>query len=264
MSTLVCALSLLLLGAAPAEVSRGLLFEAAPGRLDARVGEWVTYQMDGGPQPGFLRLAAVAEQKDAQGRDAVWVELEFGQHPALKAPLAQFLLLVARDTGLRAEGVSRLFVTQGFEKLQEVDTAALPFFLGTPGKPPSRPALPPPSARLAVGQGSTVSRGAPTRLMTFAGTVTAEPLEVRHRQLVLKRYWVSRELPILHLAKIEFPPIRYSLEVRDYGLDARPRLVPPAPGDKKITLEPASRLPLHFQPMSHSDTDPGPPEDNRP
>ncbi|MFY0521803.1 hypothetical protein ACN28I_00820 [Archangium gephyra] len=256
MSTLVCALSLLLLGAAPAEVSRGLLFEAAPGRLDARVGEWVTYQMDGGPQPGFFRLAAVAEQKDAQGRDAVWVELEFGQHAELKAPLAQFLLLVARDTGLRAEGVSRLFVTQGFEKLQEVDTAALPFFLGTPG--------PPPSARLAVGQGSTVSRGAPTRLMTFAGTVTAEPLEVRYRQLVLKRYWVSRELPILHLAKIEFPPIRYSLEVRDYGLDARPRLVPPAPSDKKITLEPASSLPPHFQPMSHSDTDPGPQEDTRP
>jgi hypothetical protein len=94
--------------------------------------------------------------------------------------------------------------------------------------------------------------------------VTAEPLEVRHRQLVLKRYWVSRELPILHLAKIEFPPIRYSLEVRDYGLDARPRLVPPTPSDKKITLEPASSLPPPFQPMSRSDTDPSPPEDTRP
>jgi hypothetical protein len=255
MSTLVCALALVLLGAAPVEVSRGLLFEAAPERLDARVGEWVTYQMDGGPQPGFVRLAVVAEQKDARGREAVWVELEFGQHPELKAPLAQFLLLVARNTGLRAEGVSRLFVTQGFEKLQEVDTAALPFFLGPPGKQP---------ARLPVGQGSTVRRGPPTRLMTLAGTVTAEPLEVRHRQLVLKRYWVSRELPILRLAKLEFPPIRYSMEARDYGLDARPRLVPPAPSDQKITLEPASRLPPHFQPVSHSATDPGTPEDNRP
>jgi hypothetical protein len=263
MSTLVCALSLVLLGAAPMEVSRGLLFEAAPERLDARVGEWVTYQMDGGPQPGFLRLAVVAEQKDAQGRDAVWVELELGQHPALKAPLAQFLLLVARDTGLRTEGVSRLFVTQGFEKLQEVDTAALPFFLGTPGKQPPRPALPSPSARLPVGQGSTVRRGPPTRLMTFAGTVTAEPLEVRHRQLVLKRYWVSREIPILRLAKLEFPPIRYALEVRDHGLDARPRMVPPSPSDKKITLEPASHLPPHFQPVSQSGTAWGT-EDNRP
>jgi hypothetical protein len=254
MSALVCALSLALLGTAPVEVARGMLFEAAPERLDARVGEWVTYQLDGGPQQGFLRLAVVAEQKDPQGRDAVWVELELGQHSELKAPLAQFLLLVARDTGLRAEGVSRLFATQGFEKLQEVDTAALPFFLGTPGKQPSRPAPPPTS---------TVSRGPPTRLMTLAGTVTAEPLEVRHRQLVLKRYWVSREIPILRLARLEFPPIRYSLEVRDYGLDAQPRLVPPAPGDKKITLEPASRLPPHFQPMSQSGTAWGT-EDNRP
>ena len=255
MSTLVCALSLVLLGAAPMEVPRGMLLEAAPERLDARVGEWVTYQMDGGPQPGFLRLAVVAEQKDAQGRNAVWVELELGQHPAMKAPLAQFLLLVARDTGLRTEGVSRLFVTQGFEKLQEVDTAALPFFLGSP--------RPPPSARLPGGQDSTVRRGPPARLMTFSGTVTAEPLEVRHRQLVLKRYWVSREIPILRLAKLEFPPLRYSMEVRDHGVDARPRLVPPAPSDKKITLEPASHLPPHFQPVSQSGTAWGT-EDNQP
>ncbi|MCY1079653.1 hypothetical protein [Archangium lansingense] len=254
MSALVCALSLVLLGSAPVEVPRGMLFEAAPERLDARVGEWVTYQTEGGPQQGFLRLAVVAEQKDSQGRDAVWVELELGQHSELKAPLAQFLLLVARDTGLRAEGVSRLFVTQGFEKLQEVDTAALPFFLGTPGKQPTQ---------LTAGQGSTVRRGPSTRLMTLAGTVTAEPLEVLHRQLVLKRYWVSREVPILRLARLEFPPIRYSLEVRDYGLDARPRLVPPAPSDKKITLEPVSNLPPHFQPRPQSGTAWGT-EDNRP
>jgi hypothetical protein len=254
MSALVCALSLALLGSAPAEMSRAgrMLFEAAPERLDARVGEWVTYQMDGGPQQGFLRLAIVAEQKDAQGRDAVWVELEFDQHSELKAPLVQFLMLVARDTGLRAEGISRLFATQGFEKLQEVDADALPFFLGTPQKDGSRSALPPPTARLPVGQGSTVSRGKPTRLMTLAGTVTAEPLEVRYRQLVLERYWVSRQLPILGLAKLELPPIRYTMEVRDYGLDARPRMVPPAPGDKKITLEPDSHLPPHFQPLPQS------------
>jgi hypothetical protein len=265
MSALVCTLWLALMGTVPAEVPREgrMLFEAIPGRLDARVGEWVTYQMDGGPQQGFLRLAVVAEQKDSQGRDAVWVELEFGHHSELKAPLAQFLLLVARDTGLRAEGVSRLFVTQGFEKLQEIDTAALPFFLGPPGKEPPRPALPPPTARLPAGQGASVSRGQPSRLMTLAGTVTAEPLEIRHRQLVLGRYWISRELPLLHLAKIEFPPIRYTLEVRDHGLDARPRMVPPAPGDKKITLEPASKLPPHFQPVPQSGTASGM-EENHP
>jgi hypothetical protein len=262
MSALVCVLSLALLGATPLELSPEgrMLFAAAPERLDARVGEWVTYEMNGGPQPGFLHLAVVAEQKDAQGRDAVWVELELGQHLEMKAPLAQFLMLVARDTGLRAEGVSRLLVTQGFEKPQEVDTSALPFFLGSPGQAES---LPRPSAPLPAGEGSTVRRGPPTRLMTHAGTVTAEPLEVRYRQLVLQRYWVSRELPILHLAKLELPPIRYSLEVRDHGSGARPRMVPPAPGDRKITLEPASNLPPHFQLQPQSGTASGT-EENRP
>ncbi|WP_257462437.1 hypothetical protein [Archangium lipolyticum] len=265
MSALVYALSLALLGAVPAEVSREgrLLFEAAPERMDARVGEWVTYQMNGGPTEGFMRLAVVAEQKDVQGRDAVWVELEFGEHAELKAPLAQFLMLVARDTGLRREGISRLFATQGFEKLQEVDTGAMPFFVGTPEKDTSQPPLPPPTAQLPAGQGTSVNRGKPARVMTLAGTVTAEPLEVRHRQLVLKRYWLSREIPILRLAKIELPPVRYTMEVRDYGVDAKPRMVPPAPSDKKITLEPASNLPPHFQPLPQSGTASGP-QENRP
>jgi hypothetical protein len=265
MSALVCALSLTLLGAVPAGLSHEgrLLFDAAPERMDARVGEWVTYQLKGGPTQGFMRLAVVAEQKDAQGRDAVWMELEFGEHPELKAPLAQYLLLVARDTGLRREGISRLFATQGFEKPQEVDTEAMPFFVGKPEKDTSRPTLPPPSARLPAGEGTRVNRGPPSRVMTLAGTVTAEPLEVRHRQLVLKRYWLSREIPILRLAKIEFPPIRYTLEVRDHGVDARPRMVPPSPSDKKITLEPARKSPPHFQPPSQSDTASGP-QENRP
>jgi len=265
MSALVCALSLALMGSVPTKLSSEgrMLFEAAPERLDARVGEWVTYQMDGGPQRGFMRLAVVAEQKDAQARDAVWVELEFGHHAELKAPLARFLMLVARDTGLRAEGISRLFVTQGVEKPQEVDRDALPFFLGEPGKDSSRPILPQPTARMPAGWGSTVNRGKPARLMTLAGTVTAEPLEVHHRQLVLKRYWVSREIPILRLAKIEFPPIRYTMEVRDYGVDAKPRMVPPAPGDKKISMEPASNLPPHFRPLPQSGAASGPKE-NRP
>ena len=251
MSALVCALALTLLGAHPSGPSReGVsLLEAAPARLTARVGEWVTYEMNGGPQQGFVRLAVVAEQRDAQGREAVWVELEFGKHPALRAPLAQFLLLVARKTGLRREGVSRLFVTQGFEKLQEVEVGALPSLLGPSGgegPPPSQ--SPAPAGR----QGASVTRGRPTRLMTFAGTVTAEPLEVRHRGRVLKRYWISPELPILHLARLEFPALQYAMEVREHGLDARPRLVPPAPGDTKIKLEPASHLPRHLQPLIHS------------
>jgi hypothetical protein len=260
MSALVCALSLALLGATPtAELPREgrMLFEAAPERLDARVGEWVTYQMDGAQQ-AFMRMAAVGEQKDAQGRDAVWLELEFGQHPAMKAPLAQFLMLVTRDVGLRTEGISRIFLTQGFERLQEVDSSALPALLGPPDKDTARPGPAPSAPRIAVGQDMSVERGKPARIMTLAGTVTAEPMEVLYKRNVLKRYWISREIPILRLAKMEFPGIRYTMEARDYGVDAKPRMVLPAPGAKKITLEPASNLPDWMQPPPESE--PGPEE----
>jgi len=251
----VCALTLTLLGSAPTNIAREgqMLFEAAPERLDARVGEWVTYQMDGGPQQGFVRLAIVAEQKDAQGRDSVWVEMEFGDHAAMKAPLAQMLMLVAREKGLRKEGVSRLFLTQGFEKLQEVDTKAMPFFLGKPEKDASRPTPLPATAQLPAGKNSTVKRGKPSRLMTLAGTVTAEPVEVTYRNLVLKRYWMSRDVPLMRLAKIEFPSIKYSMEARDFGVDAKPRIVLPAPHAKKITMEPVSNLPSWMQPLADSD-----------
>ena len=226
-----------------------MLFEAAPQQLEARVGEWVTYQMEGGPQQGFVRLAVVGEDKDPKGRDAVWLEMEFGKHWELKAPLAQFRMLVTRELGLSSEGVSRLFVTQGYEKVQEVDTSALPFFFSPSDArtSPSRPELPPPSETLPAGSESTVFRGQPTRIMTLAGTVTAEPMEARYRKLVLKRYWISREIPLLHLAKIEFPAIKYTMEVREYGVDAKPRMVLPSPSDKKITLEPGGGLALPAQ-----------------
>ncbi|HEX8435722.1 hypothetical protein [Archangium sp.] len=263
MNALVCALSLALLGATPtAELPREgrMLFEAAPDRLDARVGEWVTYQLEGSQQ-AFMRMAAVGEEKDAQGRDAVWLELEFGQHPAMKAPMAQFLMLVTRDVGLRTEGISRLFLTQGFERMQEVDQKALPALLGPPDKDSARPGPAPSSARIAAGPDMSVQRGKPARVMTLAGTVTAEPLEVLHKRTVLKRYWISREIPILRLAKMEFPGIRYSMEVRDHGVDAKQRMVLPVPGAKKITLEPASNLPDWMQPPPGSEPEP---EENNP
>jgi hypothetical protein len=264
-NVLLGVLAAALLGAAPAPMAREgrMLFENAPTRLDARVGEWVTYQMDGSPQQGFMRVAVVGEQKDALGRDAVWVELEFGKHSELKAPLAQYLMLVARDVGLRREGVTRLFLTQGFEKLQEVDQDAMPHFLGTAKPAPPQEPLPPPTEKLTPGADSSVTRGKPSRIMTLAGTVMAEPMEVRYRQHLVKRYWVSRDVPVLHLAKIEFPPIQYAMEVRDFGVDARPRMVPPAPGDKKITLGTENQLPSRFKAMLPSETDPDP-KDNQP
>jgi hypothetical protein len=257
MSALVCALTLTLLGSAPTSVAREgqMLFEVAPERLDARVGEWVTYQMDPGGtgNHAFMRMAVVGEEKDAQGRDSVWVELEFGDHAAMKAPLGQMLMLVAREKGLRKEGVSRLFITQGFEKLQEVDANAMPFFLGEPRKDGPRPTPLPATAQLPAGKNSSVKRGKPSRIMTLAGTVMAEPMEVTYRNLVLKRYWVSRDVPLLRLAKIEFPAIKYSMEARDFGVDAKPRIVRPAPGDKKISMEPAGNLPAWMQPLADSD-----------
>jgi hypothetical protein len=265
MSALLCAVSVALLAAAPPQLSREsrMLFESAPARLEARVGEWVTYQMDGSPQQGFMRLAVVGEEKDAQGRDAVWMEMEFGRHSELKAPLAQYLMLVTRDVGLRSEGVTRLFVSQGYEKLQEVEQDALPHFMGTP-KPDAPPGpLPAPTEQLSAGPDSSVTRGKPARVMTLAGTVMAEPMEVRYRQLVVKRYWVSREVPILRLAKIEFPPIRYAMEVRDYGVDARPRMVRPSPNDKKMTLGTEEQFPSRFKALRPSETD-SEPKDNPP
>jgi hypothetical protein len=245
-------------GTTPALSPEGrLLFETAPRRLDARVGEWVTYQLDGGPRQGFLRLAVVGEQKDALGRDAVWMELELGEHWELKAPLAQFLLLVSRDLGLRRESVTRLFVAHGVTKPQEVDHASLPAFLG-PAAAEDPPTPPPPSSPLPAGPQSTLVRGKPTRLMTLAGTVMAEPLEVRHRQLVLKRYWMSHDVPLLHLAKIELPAIKYSMEARDYGVDARPRVVLPSPRDPKLSVESGGAPPpaLASDPSSDKDSRP--------
>ncbi|WP_434380254.1 hypothetical protein [Melittangium boletus] len=269
MRALWCALAVVLMGAAPApRMGREgrMLFEAAPERLAAQVGEWVTYQLDGGPQQGFVRLAIVGEEKDAKGRDAVWLEMEFGKHWELKSPLAQFRMLVTRDVGVSQEGVSRLFVTQGYEKVQEVDATALPFFFKPGEGEAPAPRGPAPAAvdSLPAGADTTVLRGKPSRLMTLAGTVTAEPMEVRYRQLVLKRYWLSREVPVLHLAKIEFPSIKYALEVRDYGVDAKPRMVLPAPTDKKITLEPGTATPVlpsqlfPATPDSAQDKDPRP------
>jgi hypothetical protein len=181
------------------------------------------------------------------------VELEFGHHADLKAPLGQVLMLVAREKGLRKEGISRLFITQGFEKLQEVDAKAMPFFLGESEKDEPRAPVPA-TPQVSAGQGAAVKRGKPSRLMTLAGTVTAEPMEVTYRNLVVKRYWVSQEVPLLRLAKIEFPPIKYAMEARDFGVDAKPRIVLPAPSDKKITLEPASALPAWMQPLPESDS----------
>ena len=73
--------------------------------------------------------------------------------------------------------------------------------------------------------------------MTLAGTVAAIPVEVMLRGTVLKRLWMSRQVPVLHLAKLEIPAIEHAMEVRDFGIDAKPRMVLPSPDEPRIRME---------------------------
>lgn len=77
--------------------------------------------------------------------------------------------------------------------------------------------------------------------MTPAGTVTAVPVEVMYRSTVIKRTWVSREIPILQLAKIEIPRISHALEVAEYGVNAKPRMLLPDPKTPLVKMEYAEK-----------------------
>jgi hypothetical protein len=194
---------------------------------DAKVGEWVVYRLEGSGRSQFWRVAAVGEEKDVRGRPAVWLELDFGEHPAMKAPMAQMKVLVARGSGLTADGVTRAFVAFGADRPREVEPEDLPRFLTrdkTAAGPPASPDV-------------SVKRGDATRLVTLGGTVTASPVEVRVRSTLIKRFWLCDQVPLLKVAKMELPAIGYSLEVRDWGLDARPQMAPPDPDAARIRME---------------------------
>ena len=77
--------------------------------------------------------------------------------------------------------------------------------------------------------------------MTPAGTVTAIPIEVMYRSTVIKRTWMSREIPILQLAKVEIPRIAHALEVFEYGVDAKSRMLLPDPKTPTVKLEYADK-----------------------
>src|SRR5215218_4854401 len=124
-------LLVLLLAALPARAQtppavRTLVEHMSRGIRATKVGDWVTYKLDGGgSRVHYWRLAAVAEQKDAQARDALWIEIDIGAHPAMAAPLGQMKLLVAKDAGLNAQGITRLVVATGFDRPQEYSQEAL-------------------------------------------------------------------------------------------------------------------------------------------
>ncbi len=238
----VLALALMLLVAAPAPAAmpgRALLEHLAKGLRTTQVGDWVTYKLDGGgARVHYWRLAVVGEEKDKAGRDALWLEMEWGTHPAMKAPLAQIRMLIARGDGAAfdASAITRLIVAIGFDRPQEYSQEALDWAL-TKHEPPAPPAAP--AQRLP--EPPVVRSGKETRLMTPAGTVTAVPVEVMYRSTVIKRTWVSREIPILQLAKIEIPRISHALEVAEYGVNARSRMLLPDPKTPLVKLEYAEK-----------------------
>lgn len=223
----------ILLTAAPfalnGPVGQALTEPLKNGITGGRVGEWATFRIDGGAQRvHFWRLAVVGEETDKKGRPACWLELDMGQHHLMKAPMLQLKLLVARGVGLNSDGVTRVLIAVGAEKPNELADDAVQRLLT--GDPPSK------AVALPTVELNTVT-GKPTRLLTLAGTVSATPVEVRLRSSMVKRVWVSEQVPLLHVAKLEIPGIGHTIEVRDFGIDARPQMVLPQPGTAKIKLE---------------------------
>jgi len=185
------ALALALLVAAPAAASmpgKALMDHLAKGLRTTQVGDWVTYKLDGGgARVHYWRLAVVGQEKDKKGRDALWLEMEWGTHPAMKAPLAQMRMLIARGDGVAFDpsAITRLIVAIGFDRPQEYSQEALDWALAN-HDPPASPAAPAgPPQRLD--SPPVIRSGKETRLMTPAGTVTAVPIEVMYRSTVIKR-----------------------------------------------------------------------------
>ena len=202
------------------------------GLSDGKVGEWATWRIDGGgDRVHFWRMALVGEEVDKKGRPACWLEFELGQHPAMKAPLLQLRMLIARGAGMNKDGVTRVFIATGANKPNELADDAVEQLM-TDDAPKTPPAS---QAQLLPGLSTFV--GQPTELMTLAGTVTATPIEVRLRSTMVKRIWTSPQVPLVHLAKLEIPGIAHTIEVRDFGINAHSQMVLPAPGTAKIKLE---------------------------
>jgi hypothetical protein len=228
----------LLLVATPAlaapPMMKTLLDHMAQGGRDPRVGDWVTYQLNGGgARVHYWRMAVVGEEKDRHGRPALWYEMEMGTHPAMRSPLGQMKMLLAREVKQGGpHPISRLIVASGFDKPQEYSPEALDFALGEVVSNAAKQRASAP----AKAPGS-LQTGKEARLMTLAGTLTAVPVEVKYRNTVVKRLWMSREVPVVHLARIEIPGIQQMMDLYDYGVDAKPRMLMPDPKAPQIRLE---------------------------
>jgi len=214
-------------------VAGALLDQVAESAAGLVVGEWVTYRVSGGPgREAFWRIAVVGTERDAKGREARWVELDFGQHPNMVAPIAQMRALMT-PLASRWE-MSRLFVGYGAARPFEVDPDQIDLWGGGPQKPP---AAKQPKVPAGVREHVRVVRGQPQRIMTQAGSVLADPVEVFYRGTSVRKIWTSAAIPVIGLVKIELPGTGHVLEVRDHGIDAKPMMVLPPPDAPTVTLE---------------------------
>ncbi len=207
-------------------VAQALIRHMAAGPSDAKPGDWISYRIDAGSgRVSFWRLSAVGAQKDALGRDALWIEVELGHHRNLRAPLLQMKMLVARK-GLAAERVSRLLVAIGTDPPQEISPDRLRTLWHSP-----------PRATIHNSGAEIIRAGKETRLMTHAGTIAAIPIEIYLRGTLVERIWMSHRMPLLGLAKFEMPLIGDSMEVTGFGHDAAPRMILPDGADPNIRLD---------------------------
>ncbi len=217
---------------ASSPVERALIEHMAKGVPAAKVGDWVTYQLSGGPRKAFLRLSVVAEEKDDQGREAQWLEMELGEHHLMKSPMAQIRMLVAKGEGMNKDGVTRMFWGGPFDPPQELSRDSLAFAMKGDGVKPRPASHVPPQMKADV----KLTSGDEQRLLTLAGTVAAVPVEVRYRSTVIQRFWLSRQIPVLQLAKLEIPAIHHAMEVRDFGTNAKPLMRLPPKGAPKVEM----------------------------
>ncbi len=217
---------------------RALIAHLAKGLPEVKVGQWVTFRVYGAHElrTAFIRVGVAGEERDHLGRDAYWLDVEMAQHHQIRAPLMQVRLLIARNPAPGEEAVTRAYFAWGTERVRELTPDALARVVA-PSDPSGRAEPPEPGQRLPDPSKSRITTGKEQRLLTLAGTVTAVPVEMRYGQTVLKRMWVSREVPILQLAKIEMPAIDHSMEVREYGVNFVSEMILPAPGQPKLGVE---------------------------
>src|SRR3954453_2351751 len=96
-------------------------------------------------------------------------------------------MLASRAQGPSREGVTRMFVAFGLERPREVEPSDLPKTMGADPAPPQ--------GALPADLKAKVTKGAPSRLLTLGGTVTATPVEMRVRDTLFKRIWLCEAIP---------------------------------------------------------------------